>query len=132
MNKIIFSLLIINLFLFKSIITKSRSNEIDQQIIREPLLNNVIVANKNQDQQGNIVVLDEQLHLADSKFEELCDLKDKSFERNCSPPEQCLLTSSIHNPIKKHSLRAVLELKEDANQFLHAFSRRKRFLYLLS
>ncbi|CAF0748719.1 unnamed protein product [Rotaria sordida] len=122
MNKIIFSLLIIHLFLFKLIITKRRNDEIKQQVIRESHLNKNSVTNKNEDQQR---------YLADIKFEERCDPKNKNFERNCSPLEQCLLTSSTHNPIKKYSLRTVLEPKEDANQFL-AFSRRKRFFYLLS
>ncbi|CAF1339004.1 unnamed protein product [Adineta steineri] len=78
-------------------------------------------------QREYIAILNKRRHLARMKFEEYCKPNDKILERICPPLEQCLVTSLNQDQIKQYSLRKLLERKEDANQFLHNFNRRKRF-----
>lgn len=67
--------------------------------------------------------------LARLKFEEYCEPHGQILQRICPPLEQCL-----PNPIQvqQRVLREYLEDERTAHQFLHSFSRVKRFIFFKS
>jgi hypothetical protein len=104
----------------------------------ESFLNKRIFSNHIEDQREYVATLDKRRHLARMKFEEHCEPKGKNPEEICPLLEQCLSTSSTQaqskpfcTSVKQYSLRALLEQRENDNQFFHNFNRRKRVFFIL-